>query len=336
MTQLSEFDKGRLIGMLEAGLSIRQVASKMNCCKRTVEKWWQRFREEGHARRKEGSGRPAVTDTREDRRLVLAGKRERFSSMRVIYRWYPGTPSFSLRTAYRRMASAGYRSYRPAVRIPLSLRHRRARLDWCRNLADAPDDFWRKILWTDESRFCLDFHDGRVRVRRLPNERYNDCCITEHDRHGGGGVMVWGGVWHDGKTELMHIEGTLNADKYRDLVMTPIIIPTCDEFGLTLQQDNATPHTANSVNTVRRSSSIFTIDWPARSPDLSPIEHVWDVLQRRLQQEYSLPPATPQQLLQRLRELWNLLPQDTIRHVIDSVPRRLQQCIQSYGGHTRY
>ena len=101
MPQLSEFYKGRIIGMLEAELSIREVARKMNCCKRTVEKWWKRFREEGHAERKPGSGRPRVTDAREDQRLVLGGKRHRFSSMRVIYKWHPGHPRFSLRTAYR-------------------------------------------------------------------------------------------------------------------------------------------------------------------------------------------------------------------------------------------
>ena len=85
MQQLSVFNKGGLIGMSEAGLSIREVARRMNCCKRTVEKWWDRFREEGHGERKPGSGRPRISDARQDQRLILAENRERFCSMRVIY-----------------------------------------------------------------------------------------------------------------------------------------------------------------------------------------------------------------------------------------------------------
>ena len=93
MPQLGEFNKDRMIGMLEASLSIIKVARKITCCKRTVKKLWQRLREDSDAKRKSGSGRPRVTHARQDERLVLAGKRDRFSSMRVIYSWYPGRPT---------------------------------------------------------------------------------------------------------------------------------------------------------------------------------------------------------------------------------------------------
>ena len=59
-------------------------------------------------------------------------------------------------------------------------------------------------LFTDESRFCVDFHDGL-----MPGERYADCSVTEHDSFGGGSVMVWAGVSINGKTDLHVIAGNL-------------------------------------------------------------------------------------------------------------------------------
>ena len=41
--------------------------------------------------------------------------------------------------------------------------------------------FWRRLLWTDETRFALEFNDGRLRVRRLQTERFSDACAAEHD-----------------------------------------------------------------------------------------------------------------------------------------------------------
>lgn len=331
------FQKGRVIGMLEGGLSIRTVAQRMNCGKNTVQKWWNNYRQYGNVTRKIGSGRPKKSNQRQNQQLVLAVKRNRFQSLSRTYNQYNNINRlYSLRTAYRRVLAAGYRSHRPVIRIPLTVRHRQNRLIWCRDHIDAPIGFWKNIMWTDESRFLLDFNDGRIRVRRLSTERFAECCIAEHDRYGLGSVMIWGGIWYAGRTAMIHIQGSLNAIKYRDEIVLPIIIPTCEAAGLTLQQDNAPPHTANAVGNTLRESNVFKLNWPARSPDLSPIEHLWDVMQRRLNTEYPFPAATLIQLVDRLREQWNLIPQETIVHLIDSVPRRLQNCIAVRGGHTRY
>ncbi|XP_067685266.1 uncharacterized protein [Haliotis asinina] len=77
-----------------------------------------------------------------------------------------------------------------------------------------------------ESRFCLDFHDGRRRVWRMKNERFANCNVVEHDRFGGGSIMVWGGISLDGSTDLYVIRnGSLNAVRYRDEILDPIVRP---------------------------------------------------------------------------------------------------------------
>ena len=65
--------------------------------------------------------------------------------------------------------------------------------------------------FSDEFRFNLIHHDGRIRVFRRREERFADNCLIESDRFGGGSVMVWGGIMGSRKTNLIAVQGNLNA-----------------------------------------------------------------------------------------------------------------------------
>ena len=119
------------------------------------------------------------------------------------------------RTAYRRLAKAEIRSCRPAVRIPLTPRHKNLRKRCCRDQSRRLEE-WSIVMWSDESMFTFDFHDGRIHVHRLRGERLAPCCLQEHDRYGGGSVLVWAAIWHSGRSPLCIVDGMLTAQKYRD------------------------------------------------------------------------------------------------------------------------
>lgn len=335
MVQLSEFQKGRLCGLLETGISLRGVAKRMGISKRTVQKWWDNYRNEGNVERQIGSGRPSKTSASQKSSLILSVKRNRFKPVSKLGKEWIKTEQLncSLRTARRIVLDAGFKSCNPAIRIPLGHYHRVARLQWARDHQHWIDE-WHNILWTDESRFALDFHDGRIRVRRLKNERYADCCILEHDRYGGGSIMVWAGIWWNSRTEIVVIPGTMTGKRYLNEIVLPHVLPIVEENNLTLQQDNATPHKARIVISVL--DAIEVLPWPARSPDLSPIEHLWDEVGRRLRDNYEVSAVNVRQLSDRIRHEWNSIPQETIQHVIRSMPERLGECIKKYGGHTSY
>ena len=93
----------------------------------------------------------------------------------------------------------------------LTARHRAARLQWAKRHFRWGRQQWARVLFSDESRFNLSHHDGRIRVFRRRRERFADNCLIERDRFGGGSVMVWGGIMGRRKTNLIVVEGYLNA-----------------------------------------------------------------------------------------------------------------------------
>ncbi|GFV20861.1 transposable element Tcb2 transposase [Trichonephila clavipes] len=99
--------------------------------------------------------------------------------------------------------------------------------------------------------------------------------------------------------------------------------------------DNARPHRTLAVEELLESEDITRIDWPAYSPDLNPIEHVWDALGRRITARLHHPENT-QQLKQLLIEEWSLLPQEMLHQLVLSMRRRCEATIAVRGGHIPY
>ncbi|GFV40028.1 transposable element Tcb2 transposase [Trichonephila clavipes] len=102
-----------------------------------------------------------------------------------------------------------------------------------------------------------------------------------------------------------------------------------------VMQDNARPHVAKTVKSYLDSQQVQLLHWPVYSPDMSPIEHEWDIVGRRIARDLR-PVASTDELWLRIQTIWNTLPQTDIKNVFNSMPRRVAALIAARGGHTKY
>ncbi len=124
--------------------------------------------------------------------------------------------------------------------------------------------------------------------------------------------------------------GALAAVGYWFEVLEPVARPFVGALGqeFVLMHDNARPHTARVVQAYQEQEGIDVMEWPAPSSDLNPIEHLWDILQRRVSGRQN-PPATVQALTAALREEWNGINQVSVCRLTRSMPRRCRESINT-------
>ncbi|GFW93610.1 transposable element Tcb1 transposase [Trichonephila clavipes] len=129
--------------------------------------------------------------------------------------------SVSTCTIRRRLQQSGLSARRPLLSLPLTQNHRRARRQWCKERR-----MWaaecNEVVFTDESRICLQHHGGRIEDWRHRGERMlNSCVMHRHTGHVSG-IMVWGGIGYHSRTPLVRIASTLNSQCYISEVLEPV------------------------------------------------------------------------------------------------------------------
>ncbi|GFY19613.1 HTH_Tnp_Tc3_2 domain-containing protein [Trichonephila clavipes] len=254
--QLTDFDRGRIIGLREAGWSNRRIGRHLGRSDMVVARCWQQWITEGRVYRRGVSGRPRNTNDREDRAIRRVATLAPTTSLASIQRHLPPSrhPVPSRETIRRRLTEA------------VSTGFCRPRATW--SVTD-----WRRVIFSDESRFSLSADDHRTRVWRRTGQRSNPAFIVERHTAISQGVTVWGAISWDTRSSLVVLQGTLTARRYVDDILTPIVLPMLSSRpGAIYQQDNARPHTARLSQQCLQGYDV--LPWPARSPDLSPIEHV--------------------------------------------------------------
>ena len=154
-------------------------------------------------------------------------------------------------------------------------------------------------------------------------------------KHGGGNVMVWGCMtWH-GVGYMCRINNTLDAELYRQ-ILDDELTATIKYYRLSkrhviVQRDNDPKHTAGSTSAWFKDNGIKVLFWPAQSPDMNPMEHLWNEVDNRLK-KYPLRPSNPDDLWERIQDVWNDIETDVCQRLITTMPERVQDILNAPWG----
>ncbi|GFY05763.1 transposable element Tcb2 transposase [Trichonephila clavipes] len=281
---IDDFMRGRIIGKIEEGRKITDVAREFDIAHSVVSRLWKSFKTTGMCSRRHGGGRVRSTTPAEDRYIVLSAKRNR-------------------RTTAQQ-----------------TRQHRTARLQWCREHHNWTEQDWACVLFSDESRFSLSSDFRRQLTWRESGTAYRPEIIQEKDRYPTCSIMVWAGIMINGHTRLHVVaNGTMTGQRYIDEVLLPHVRLFRGAVGdkFVFMDDNATCHRTLAVQDCLDSESIQRLVWSARSPDLNPIENVWDALGRQVA-DRNYPPTNKNTLIRALTEEWDKLPQQLLDNVVQN------------------
>jgi hypothetical protein len=200
--------------------------------------------------------------------------------------------------------------------------------------------------FTDECSISAGGSHGNVWVTRKPGEEFLENCIAPKFSDYSA-VMIWGAIRGGKKSEVVVWDkkcwGSIGAKTYCDNILYPALFPFWLEQShqvggpVLFMEDGATGHRA-AYTTQQRDSLLLTqhkIPWPASSPDLNPIETMWNLLKTAIAARNPRPTKVAD-IIQAAKEEWALISEEDILHAIDSLPERVQACIQAGGGHTRW
>ncbi len=248
--------------------------------------------------------------------------------------------TISERTTRRTLKHMGYRSRRPH-RVPLlSAKNRKRRLQFTQAHQNWTIEDCKNVAWSDEFRFLLQHSDGRVRIWHKEHESMDPSCLVSTVQAGGGGVMVWRLIpWHT-LGPLVPIEHCLNATAYLSIVADHVhpfmttVYPSSKGY---FQQDNAPCHKAQIISDwfLEHDNEFNLHKWPPQSPDLNPIEQLWDVVERETR-IMDVQPTNLQQLRDTIMSIWTKISEQCFQHLVESMPRRIKAVLKAKGGPTRY
>lgn len=283
------------------------------------------------------SGRPRITTIHHDRLLVRLCKSDpRLSAVQlngIMAKSYQLKCSVS--TIKSRLRSHNLFGRRPVKKPLISSKNRIARLKFAKAHLHWTVKDWSKVLWTDESKFMMFGSDGIKYIRRPKGERYNPRYQLPTVKHGGGSVMVWGCFSRDLVGPIHLINGIMDQFVYVDIIKN-VMLPHAKQKmprGWILQQDNDPKHRAASVQKFFASNKIRVMEWPSQSPDLNPIEHLWEHVDRNLPK---VKPQNKAKLFENIKDCWSKIPLDVIIKLVDSMPARCRAVIASKGFPTKY
>lgn len=336
--ELTVEQRERVLVYSEFGWSQVKISKRMKISRCCVQNTLKRFRQSGSHKTLKRTGRPKKTNRRQDmmiKRISLSDRKLTAPKITSIYNSSNDVP-IGVSTVKNRLKKAGLNGRVAAKKPLLRIVNKRKRLLWAQEHKNWTVEMWTNVLWTDETKFEIFGSKRRVFVRRFVGERFSKDCLVSTVKHGGGSLMIWG-CFGGGRVGRIHrIHGIMNKEMYRD-ILENVAVPSGEQLfksEYTFMHDNDPKHASKLckgyLDDLQNSGVLKVMNWPAQSPDLNPIELLWEEMDRNVREKQ---PTSINSLWNIVQECWNNILPVTLEKLIKRMPRLCAAVIKNRGGH---
>ncbi|GBL92088.1 Transposable element Tcb1 transposase [Araneus ventricosus] len=216
----------------------------------------------------------------------------------------------------------------------ISKANRKARLAFAKMYVKQSTEFWKNVIFVDESKYNIFGSDGQQKVWHTPNTALHIKNLRSTVKYGGANQLVWDCMASSGVGNLDFIDGTMNKYVYLD-ILTRNLKQSASNLGISRHFNSARipKHIADICKLWVLYHCPGVIKTTAQSPDINPIEHVWDDLQQKIN-EHNI--SNKQELRKHLIEEWAKISESFCAKLIKSVSNKLREVIKCKGDPTRY
>lgn len=331
----------QIVTLREQGLSLKEIEKITGKHRFTISRICKHVQQTKSFKEKPRSGRPKLLDDRHKRvlaRILLKSNVKTAENVRKEAKQFHNI-DVSRDTVARALKSMGFVARVKKKKPMLSAKHRKARLDWARKHSKWTSDDWKHVIWSDEAPFMIVNSEGKEYVWEKPSPVISESVVKPTKKFGGGKVMIWGCITWEGVGFSCKIDETMDAELYAEILrgelMQTIDFYNLDHSKVIFQADNDPKHTSHLAQDTLEELNVEVMSWPAQSPDLNPIEHFWEYVDRKLK-EFKEMVATKEELWERLESIVQEINKDLCQKLIATMPERVIDVIRAKGGYTRW
>jgi transposase len=228
----------------------------------------------------------------------------------------------SIQTIANRLHELNY-DYKQAINKPLlTQEHKEKRLEWANKKINYD---WDNVVFSDETSIWLNFNDKRWISKDKDKTDYHRTIKYPIKLH------VWGYISKQFGSDIFIFTGILNAKRYLNILIDYLV--DINEDGMVFQDDNDPKHRAKIITQWKDTNNIISLDWPANSPDLNPIENIWAVLKRKLRR-HKITNLDDFEIA--IKACWRDISQKVIDNTISSMGNRVKDLIDTKGDSINY
>lgn len=309
--------------------TVYKISQYLHISRNTVQKWIDRYEETEDIHDLPGRGRKKKTTPKTDQAIVaLFEKDKNMNLTRARALLESRNIRLSISTISRRLHEAGYFQKMALSKPLLTLDHMKKRLLWCEQVAEVD---WNKVIFSDEATFWI------REYKKKYWGRVNDQKVIRTVKHPQK-VHVWGCFSAAGFGKLFIFKEILIAKLLVKIYRTALL-PSMKQFGFDedigwlFQEDNDPKHTSKMAKKWKISNTIPMLPWSSNSPDLSPIENLWAIMKTKISERR---PKKMHQLVALIYHTWKHFSLELAHNLVNSMPQRIQSCIEAKGDFTLY